>query len=548
MPLHVINLPGCSLFSDGKTVSKRWRQIAACMLSALTCLQGAAAASALAGTHTAATLTQATERSLAPLQSSAPANLTLQEVRLSGNLPRSRDALQQIENLIGQEISAPLLDEVLKQVSHYYQDAGYRQSLALLPEQVIDKDGILNVYLASPTLGSTTLLQSPGSYLRPGTAAMLLAPFQESTGQPVNQDALQSQILKLSDLGIFNLQGSFEKSADPLIQDLNLKLSPTKRLGFGIFSDNHGTKASGRYRTGALLNWLNPTGSADLLSLFYARSSHRQHNYSLNYQIPVSSHPTVLGASICLSDYELGHEFADLGAEGKSWEFSFYAREPLYRSLRQRTDLNLGYRYRDLTDEFTEFDLKFEQHSNALWLAVDEAYRGDVFSFGGRAQYTVGKLENDDDFELYDEGVYQLLNLSALFSVKAADSLSFNTLLETQFTADDVDGSEEFTAGGADAVSGFDSSTLSGDSGALIKIYPEIKPFAAFDLAVRPNFKAAVVKDKDCERDTLSSVGLELAASFKGFYGKLSLDLATGDKPYTDLDDGKVWFELGYRC
>ena len=117
-----------------------------------------------------------------------------------------------------------------------------------------------------------------------------------------------------------------------------------------------------------------------------------------------------------------------------------------------------------------------------------------------------------------------------------------------QLTPDDVDSSEEFVAGGALGVSGYDSNVLSGDSGALLKLYPQFKPFKNSSLAISPNFKAAVVKDQDWERDTLASVGLELEASYHGLYAQLSFDAALGDRPYSDLDDGKVWFEVGYRC
>ena len=491
---------------------------------------------------------QAANQRLQSLTSFKPEPLTLQKVEAFGDIPFDTAASAALTELYGKELSRSLLDSVMKELNHYYQDLGYRQMQTLLPEQFFKQDGVLKVFLASPTLGETEVEQSPEDFLRPGAVQTLFADFEDLQGSPVNEKELESQILKLSDLGIFSLQGSFSQSPhSPHVQDLTLKSTPTKDFGFNLFADNHGTKAAGEYRTGALFNWLNPTGSADLLSLFYARSSHRQNNYSFGYQIPVSSHPTVIGGSVCLSDYELGREYEDLGAEGKSLEFSLFVREPLYRDLRQRTELNLGWRYRSLTDEFTQFDLKFRQHSHALWAAVDEAYAGDMFSFAGRASLTLGKLENDDDFELYDESFFKILNLNALLSLKANSHLSFNAALEAQLTPDDVDSSEEFTAGGALAVSGFDSNVLSGDSGALLKLYPEIRPFAGVDFAIRPNVKGALVKDQDYPADTLMSAGIEFAASYQGFYANLSFDAALGDKPYSDLDAGKVWFEIGYR-
>ena len=482
--------------------------------------------------------------------------LTLQAVDLYGsfNLGARLEAQSELTSLIGQPVSAELLDRVLQQVNSHYRALGYRHAKAYLPEQIIKSDGRLKVYLANARLDEVSFMMPERDFLRSGTAAMFREGFESFEGQPVNEQELEGQILKLADLGIFDLQGSFAPSQTPpsqwvpAWQNLDLTAGEKDPLSFSVFADNHGTEASGRYRFGGLLSWRNPTKSADLLSLFYARSSHRQHNYALTYQIPVSSHPTVIGTSICLTDYELGREYADLGAEGRSWEFSLFVKEPLYRTSSQRTYFTAGYRYRDLTDEFTEFDLKFKQHSHALWAAVDEAYAAEDFSLGGRAMLTLGKLTNDDDFELYDESIYKILNLNALASFKVHPLLSLNADLEVQLTPDDVDSSEEFVAGGALGVSGYDSNVLSGDSGALLKLYPEFRPFKDSSLAIRPNFKAAVVKDQEWERDTLASVGLELETSCHGLYAQLSFDAAVGDKPYSDLDDGKVWFEVGYRC
>ena len=487
--------------------------------------------------------------SLYPLSPSlADPSLTLTQVENVGMLPDSVATQQAIAHLIGKPISSELLDEVLSSLSRYYQQQGYRHAQALLPEQIIKADGKLKVFMANAILGHSDIEQMPDNLLRQGAQRRLFAGIDRMQGQPVNEDALESAILKLSDLGVFNLNGEFAAGATPLTQDLTLKLKAAPPIALQVFADNHGTEAAGRYRYGLNLNFLNLSGNADTLGLFYARSSERQNNYSLSYQIPLNDHPTVIGFNVCLTDYELSREYAALGAEGSSWDAALFVTEPIYRSQSQRLSFNGGYRYRKLTDEFTAFDLKFRQHSHALWTALDEVYAGEAFSLAGRAQLTVGKLTNDDDYSLYAESVYKLFNLNALLSYQLNAALSLNSELEVQYTPDDVDSSEEFVAGGALGVSGFDSNVLSGDSGALIKLYPELKPWAGGNFAIRPNFKAAVVKDDYAPRDTLASAGLELRAEVKGLYAALSFDAALGDKPYSDLDDGKVWFEVGYRC
>lgn len=471
---------------------------------------------------------------------------SLQQVSFSGQLSADAQVNEITSQFYGRSIDAALLERVLQEVSRYYHEQGFRQAAALLPEQVIKEDGVLQIYLANQLLGETTVTDED-EVLWPSARERLFASFADLQGEPVNEDELEGQLLKLTDLGVFNLQGEFSQGRGPIDKELLLDLTRTEYFGITLFADNKGSKAAGRYRYGVQADIFNPTKNADALSLFYARSSENQNNYSISYQIPVNSHPTVIGTSFCLTDYDLGHEYEVLGAEGRSWEWAVFVREPLYRRINHKLQLEAGYRYRSITDEFTEFDIKFKQHSHAGWLVLSNYQSIDDHHFGGSVKFTAGRLFNDDDYKLYDEDFFTIWNISAYYSYSLASYCSLNADLELQLTADNVDSSEEFFVGGANAVSGYDSNVLSGDSGGFIKLYPQITPIPGENFFMRPNFKAGYARDQHCDSQELYSVGLELGYSKMGFFVTLSFDAVVGERPYDDLDQGKFWCELGVR-
>lgn len=491
----------------------------------------------------------------APQANAAP---LLQRIELSGNAARpqgTEQALQQqvLAAKLGRPVSAALLQDVLHEVSRYLQQEGFADARALLPEQVISSEGKLQIYVAGTQLHD--VLFTDESSLRPSARARLFAGIEEHKGSLLNFRDLEGDLLKLSDLGIISIKGEFEQtlSTDPLMQDLHLNLTDTgdKNYDLYFFADNHGTEASGRYRFGSYAGLRNFTRNADTLSLFYARSSEEQNNYSLSYKIPVNSHPTVIGASVCYADYDLAREYADLGAQGKSITAELFVQEPLYRTAGHRLDFTGGYRYRDLTDEFAAFDVKFEKHSHAIYAGLSHAlYQEGSYMWSGGLTLTAGKLYNDDEWELYDEDIFRIVQADAMFSFLDVLIPRFDLAfaLEAQYSPDMLDSSEQFFAGGADAVEAYDSNIAAGDSGVLFTFAPVYQPFASVDFTLSPHVQAAIVRSEGYESEHIMGTGLQLQLHSHGFTAKLSIDTAIGDKPWGDVDDGKVWFEVGYRC
>ena len=260
----------------------------------------------------------------------------------------TQGAQDKLAALGGRAVSATLLQRALSEVTRYYRDQGFIGAQAYFPVQAVD-DGVLSMVVAAPTLNGVSTENTSGvrdSYLK-----YLLGGIEEQVGLPIEHEKLNNQLLKLTDLGIFSLSGKFSATdVHGLHHDLDLVAAPQRdNFEFSLFADNEGTESSGRYRFGAMADFINVTGSADRLAFFYARTNEQQNNYSLTYELPINSHPTVLGLDFCYSNYELSQAYEVLGAKGHEYNGELYLKEPIYRSATAKTMWRSGLRYRDLT-------------------------------------------------------------------------------------------------------------------------------------------------------------------------------------------------------
>lgn len=466
----------------------------------------------------------------------------LQEVRFDSNttLPNAID--EAVAGFMGREITADLLKNVLDEVSRYCREQGLDYTQAFIPEQVI-KNGVLNLYVHESKLGKVSVSDAAG--LTEGTVQMLSQRLYDEQGELLDPQYLESHLLKLSDLGVFDVKGRFTEELNP---NLFVEYEDNGLVNFNVFADNHGTKSAGRYRFGALGKLKNLTGNADTLSLFYARSDEKQNNYSIGYEIPISTHPTVLGFAICLSDYDLAREYAELGAQGWSKTYEAYIREPVVRDASHRLDLNFGLRYRDLKDEFDRFDIEFKKSTYAAYAgAQGMMLTEDGTTLGGFAKFTLGKLKNRDDFDLYDDNVFGILNFGGSVLAPLNDHVSFTAQAEFQIATTSLDSSEDFVVGGASAVSAYSSNTASGDMGAFVTAGLQFKPFKSFDFTVTPHIDAGACKDEGYDTVKVAAAGVKFQAEYEGFYAALDVATALGARPYEGLDDQQVWFTFGYK-
>ena len=475
----------------------------------------------------------------------AARGVTLQEVIVRSPAYQNGSELQELlGDLMGEEIDGRLLQRVLDEISRYYRARGYNSAEAFYPEQTAD-DGRLVVEIAHPRMEEVRIGNEAG--LNGYAMDLLFDGFHRYEQGYFSERELTGRLYRLGDLGMFGVDAAFERAGEANNVNLKLDLYKVRPVSFAVFADNHGTEASGRYRAGGQARFNNLTGSADSLSLFYARSSEAQNNFSLGYEIPVSARPAVAGASVCLSDYDLAGDYEILGAAGRALSFDLYLREPLVRERGAKLSFDLGARYRLLKDEFEAFDVEFKKHTWAGWLGLEGAGGTGRLAFSGRGRVTLGTLKNDDEWELYDEGGYALAAFDGTFSYSATAYLTLKNRLSMQLGSDNLESSERFIGGGARGVRAYDSNAVSGDSGILNSAMLQYRPVDGCDLAFAPHFDAAYVKSAAASGEKLFGAGLAVGYRLRGFFIDGSLDFPVGRNPTASGDDFKVFLSAGYN-
>ena len=476
----------------------------------------------------------------------------------------TQGAQDKLAALGGRAVSAALLQRALSEVTRYYRDQGFIGAQAYFPVQAVD-DGVLSMVVAAPTLNGVSTENSSGvrdSYLK-----YLLGGIEEQVGLPIEHEKLNNQLLKLTDLGIFSLSGEFSATdVHGLHHDLDLVAAPQRdNFEFSLFADNEGTESSGRYRFGAMADFINVTRSADRLAFFYARTNEQQNNYSLTYELPINSHPTVLGLDFCYSNYELSQAYEDLGAKGHEYNGELYLKEPIYRSATAKTMWRSGLRYRDLTDEFSAFDLEFQKHSIAGYTELSgyKSYPSDhtVFSYRGRLSY--GAMYCDDEFELTEEKNFFLANVELGFNQWWSDTVSYSTGLTLQFANTALDSSEQMQAGGSLGLRAYSSSALVGDSGIVwsnalnLRLYTNertthgttdsTRSYDSYEeLTLSPHLEYAKVYDRIYSSDSGASAGITLSYHGHGLNAELDLSHGIGKSPNYAPKEGRISFALSF--
>lgn len=460
-------------------------------------------------------------------------------------------AKKSIATLLGHEINSQLLNNVLRQITRYYQEEqGFSQAQAYLPAQSI-QSGSLDLVVASPILHKVQVTNNNSS-TRANYLDYLLTDLKELEGQPIQHAELNNQMLRLSDLGVFSLSGQFT-ATDPsgLNQDLCLEAHEFQhRVSLYAFADNYGTESSGRYRIGTQVRINNILGLADQLSLFYARTDKYQNNYNISYKVPLNSHATTLGFEFGYNDYELGGWYRELGAKGNSYFVESYINEPTYRDAFNSVNFKTGIRYRKLEDEFSNFDLSFKKHSLLAYMEFN-GYKlfGEKknHSFSFMQRFSTGHLYIDDDWKIWEEHSYNISNTNLNMQISLNDHWVTTTDLTMQLADHSLEGSEQFSAAGPYGLKAFASSDLSGDSGVVLSQSITCRPWLDRGLTITPHVEFGHIDNKEQSRDSAISAGLTAQyITSSGFNFNVDFSKSISAKPDYAKDDSRINFTFSY--
>ncbi|MFP3492976.1 ShlB/FhaC/HecB family hemolysin secretion/activation protein [Pseudomonas sp. SIMBA_059] len=416
-------------------------------------------------------------KSATPATPTGPADtrcFPIKAIELSGAEALSEgERTRLIKPYIGQCLGVPQLNEVLKVITDRYLAKGLVTSRAYLPQQDLSS-GHLKIQVVEGKLES--LKGAEGSGI---TDRQLAMSFPGKQGELLNLREVEQMVDQLNRLPSNQAQMELAPGKAVGGSDVLVKNTPQKPWRVGLSRHNGGQRSTGEQQWGASLDWDNPLGLADQLSLrggHDAVSDHQKtsRNSMLNYSLPFGWWN--LTYSYTESEYRSRAEANNFTFKqtGDSQNHQLRLERVIHRDALSKTSLSTGLAYLR-TNNFIE-DSKLAVSSNRLseaqfginhgrrigesFLNIDLGMQDGIGAFDAQANHHPKPGQADARYRKYTA------TLSYLYPFKLwGESLSFSSLMTGQHSEDVLFSPQRMSLGGQSSIRGYKDQMLAGDSG-----------------------------------------------------------------------------------
>ena len=403
------------------------------------------------------------------------AKVRVDELRITGASVFPTSELMAATGFVpGTESTLSQLQGMAAAVTAYYRERGYFVANAYLPAQDVSSH-VVTIAVSEGRQGDVILRNN--SRLSDALVHDVLG--DPGTGEPILIDPLESRLLRLSDIPGVNIRSTLAPGTLPGTSDLILEVDPYRTVTGFVDADNAGNPYTGENRVGAQVNLNNLAGRGDVASLRLLTSGSGLKYGRASYQMMFGR--ATIGAAYSRLEYELGEQFAPLGANGTATVASLFGSVPLVRSR----DTNL---YAGLTLEKRKFEDRLDLFPAAIRVAEADVgilslygdHRDNWFG-GGASRFHVmlsgGQLDilspiplAIDAMTARTNGNYGKLWFQGSRAQRVTDTLSVSTTLTGQLASKNLDPSEKLVLGGMDGVRAYAQGEGVGDQGVIASV------------------------------------------------------------------------------
>lgn len=400
--------------------------------------------------------------------------IRVNSISIKGNEVYKEAELLAVSGFVpGTDLTLTDLRAISAKIADYYHRNGYFLTQAYLPAQDI-KEGVVTIAVVVGRYGKVTINNETN--LSDGLANNLISGVD--SGELVESGPLETRLLLLSDLAGVKVNSALVPGAEPGTSDLNVKLTPGRRVTGSIDGDNAGLPATGKYRLGGTVNINNLAGLGDVASFRILSSGNGMTYGRGSYQFQLGR--ATIGAAYTQIGYALGKEFSDLGAHGTAKIVSVYGSYPLIRTRDSNLYAQLGFDARAYEDKVDLNSLVTNKRANVLMPGIYGNHR-DNFGGGGLTAYgltlSLGDLNIQSDIARdFDQattktnGRYNKLAFNAMRLQRVTDSVSFYAAINGQIASKNLDIWEKMELGGMYGVRAYPAGTAFGDQGYIVNL------------------------------------------------------------------------------
>lgn len=412
--------------------------------------------------------------------------------------------MQQLIEIVRQQnrnrgLSYADLEEVTTELTRYYREQGLFLAKVQIPPQDVE-GGVVLLSVMEGRLGQVAVENNRKYQL--GT---LETPFVNDLGGLVSHDQVEEGLYLLNDLPGLNVAGYFSAGDNPGETKLNLNVREEDAWKLTVRADNHGSTFTGDSRLFTTLDWYNPIGIGDSLTLGYLRSEDLEgRNVTDNdieaqsdlgqfkYSLPLFSPRTRLGISADYNEFTIADESAETGINTQALEGtnSTYAINVDHKFRRSRGfNLSGGLAITDKESDVTSSSGALDSGDHVLGGELNFYIDGLGESVRmlnlASAKLQYGSHQNQVAEGRGDNFVKFALDSNSLFFVPLPFTEASSRLMvrsHLQYSDKALPAFEQYSIGGANGVRAYSSRDYSADTAALLSAewYPDLPSWQLF--------------------------------------------------------------------
>ncbi|MFV8783870.1 ShlB/FhaC/HecB family hemolysin secretion/activation protein [Microbulbifer sp. SA54] len=408
------------------------------------------------------------------------------------------------------------LEDIAAQLTRFYRKQGLFLAQVQIPAQEV-KDGVVTFTIQEGILGQVAVHDN-----QVYSAEQLASAFDDQKGKLVNRADIEESLYLLNDLPSSNVTGYFSPGDNPGETRLNLKVRDESSWQVVSRLDNHGSTFTGDSRIYTAVDWFNPAGIGDSLTVGILRSAGSGDWSSdfgstlgqFKYSLPVLGPRTRFQVSADYNEFDIRDvedpdnyiNLLEISGVNESYAMT------LDHKFRRSREFNVTGSI-SATEKITELSANYELNGDhvvggELGLYFDKLSSGAIpmlnmvnvkLQYGDLKSLTDEQRQGgrDEEFEKFAADTNSLLFLPMPFS---NDKSRLILKSRWQYSDQPLPAFEQFSLGGANGVRAFDVRDFSSDQAALVSAewYPAFSGHLnpkVFDRRLSELFQFAVIAD-----------------------------------------------------
>lgn len=461
----------------------------------------------------------------------APIRFEITRFDASGNtLLPAADVAAAVAPFAGKERDFGDVQRALEALEVAYRQAGYNVVTVELPEQELDQ-GVVRLHVVQSKIGRVAVKNN--RWFDEANIRRSLPGLLEGTTPNVADISNSLKLANENPSKKTNLKLQGGERPDEV--DATLEVTDERPWQLMLNGDNTGTEQTGKTHAGVVLQHANLWGLDHVLSLQYTTTVEhpgRVKVYGIGYHIPLYALGDSLDFFGSYSNIDSGTVTAgvfDLAVSGKGAVYGARYTHNLAKAGNEQSKfeskLVYGVDYKafknsivlleqELGNDVTVHPLSVTYQGT--WTLPDSELAGSAAlvrnvpggSRGGQEDFTRARVDAKDS--------YTLLRLSGSYSRVLPQDWQLRAILNAQLTGDALVPGEQYGAGGAASVRGFDEREIANDAGAggNLELYtPNLCGKLAWQCRALAFYDTAYVKRKhalagELQSTTIASAGV----------------------------------------